>query len=118
MKLSGITRRWTINTLLVVVIILFIFTTVLMLMLRSYYYDTVKLKLSSQYSDSVSNFFSLYTGGTNERFEAGAREFVEKFSKKDSIEVWVLDKDGNVAISSSGFCIEDAQIPEYKDALT
>jgi signal transduction histidine kinase len=116
-KLSGITRRWTMNALLVVIIILFIFTTVLMLMLQSYYYDTVSLKLSSQYSDSVSNFFSLYTGGTEERFEAGAREFVENFSQKDSIEIWIIDKDGNVTISTSGFSIEDAQIPEYNDAL-
>jgi len=117
-KLSGITKRWALNTLLVVVIILLIFTCILMLMLRSYYYETVSVKLSSQYSDSVANFFSVYTGGTDERFETGAREFVENFSQKDSIEVWVIDKDSNVAISSSGFSIEDAKIQEYKQALS
>ncbi|MEG1820555.1 MAG: HAMP domain-containing protein, partial [Oscillospiraceae bacterium] len=117
MRLKGITKRWTINTLLVVVIILSFFTGILMLMLHVYYYDTVNLKLSSQYSDSVANFFSVYTGGTDDRFETGAREFVENFSQKDSIEVWVIDKNGNVAISSSGFEINDAEINEYEQAL-
>lgn len=118
MKLSGITRRWTLNTLLVVIIILSVFSGVLMIMLRTYYYDTVSLKLSSQYSDSVANFFSVYTGGTEERFEKGAREFVENFSQKSYIEVWVIDKNGKVAISSSGFDINDAEIPDYQQALT
>ena len=31
------------------------------------------------------------------------REFVENFSQKDIMEVWVIDENGKVVVSSSGF---------------
>ncbi|MDR0314923.1 MAG: hypothetical protein LBH71_03100, partial [Oscillospiraceae bacterium] len=89
MRLSGITKRWILNTLLLIIIMLIIFITAFIVIMRSYYYNSVSLKLSSQYSDSVANFFSLYTTGTDLRFEEGAREFARIFTQKDIIEVWV-----------------------------
>lgn len=116
-RMSGITRRWIFNTLIVVVIILLIFSFMFIIVIRDYYYSTVDMKLSSQYSDSVANFFSSYTGQTEERFEMVAREYVENFSQKDIMEVWVIDSNGDVIISSSGFDIEDQVIPDYALAL-
>lgn len=116
--ISGITRRWITNTLLVVVAILFLVGLIFLLVIKDYYYSTVELKVTSQYSNSVANFFSAYTGSTDARFEAGAREYIANFSQKDVMEVWVVDGDGDVVISSAGFEIGDNQeIPDYKAAL-
>lgn len=115
--MSGITTRWLKNTLSVIAVILVIFSIMFILILKDYYFSTVDMKLSSQYSNSVASFFANYTGGTDERFEAGAREYVNNFSQKDVMEVWVIDADGKVVISSSGFDIVDQDIPDFKQAL-
>lgn len=116
--LSGITRRWITNTLLVVVAVLFLVGFIFLVVIQDYYYSTVELKVTSQYSNSVANFFSAYTGSTSARFEAGAREYIANFSQKDVMEVWVIDGDGEVVISSAGFEIGDNQeIPDYDEAL-
>ncbi len=115
--ISGITSRWLRNTLSVIAVILFIFSIMFLVILKDYYYSTVDMKLSSQYSNSVASFFASYTGGTAERFETGAREYVDKFSQKDIMEVWVIDENGHVVISSSGFDIEDQDIPDFQQAL-
>lgn len=115
---SGITRRWMTNTLFVVIAILFSVGFIFLVVIRDYYYSTVELKVTSQYSNSVANFFSTYTGSTDARFETGAREYIDNFSQKDVMEVWVLDGDGEVVITSAGFEIEESQvIPDYDTAL-
>lgn len=116
-KISGITRRWVLNTALVVIVILVVFVVMFLVIVQNYYQTTVDTKLSSQYSNSVANFFSQYTGTTSERFEAGAREYVENFSQKDAMEVWVIDAEGNVVISSSGFDVERQTIPDFEKAI-
>ena len=116
-RTSGIARRWILNTALVVVAILVVFIVMFLVIVQNYYQTTVDTKLSSQYSNSVANFFSQYTGTTSERFEAGAREYVVNFSQKDIMEVWVIDADGNVVISSSGFDVERQGIPDFEKAL-
>ena len=114
---SGITKRWITNTLLGVVVILLLFSVMFLMITQNYYTSTVDVKLNSQYSNSVASFFSNYIGSSSERFETGARTYVENFSQKDVMEVWVIDADGNVVISSSGFKIEKQDIPDFDDAL-
>lgn len=116
-RTSGIARRWILNTALVVVVILVVFVVMFLIIIQNYYQTTVDTKLTSQYSNSVANFFSQYTGTTSDRFEAGAREYVVNFSQKDLMEVWVIDADGNVVISSSGFDVERQGIPDFEKAL-
>lgn len=114
---SGITKRWITNTLIGVIVVLLLFSITLLMITQNYYISTVDLKLNSQYSNSVAAFFSNYIGSSSERFEAGARTYVENFSQKDIMEVWVIDADGNVVVSSSGFNIEKQDIPDFDEAL-
>ncbi|MBQ0135285.1 MAG: hypothetical protein KBS43_00920, partial [Oscillospiraceae bacterium] len=116
-QISGITKRWVFNTFLIVCVILLIFIVMFLSIIQRYYNSTVEAKLSSQYSSSVANFFSQYIGSTDEKFEAGALEYVENFSQKDVMEVWVIDSDGHVVISSSGFDVEDQKIPDFEKAM-
>lgn len=114
---SGITKRWITNTLLVVVVILLLFSVMFLMVIQNYYLSTVDVKLNSQYSNSVASFFSNYIGTSAERFETGARTYVENFSQKDVMEVWVINSDGDVVISSSGFNVSKQEIPDFDQAM-
>ncbi|MBR5976475.1 MAG: hypothetical protein IK046_01530, partial [Clostridia bacterium] len=115
--LSGIARRWVFNTFLIVAIILLLFAVMFLIVIQRFYMSTVTNKLSAQYSNSVANYFSQYIGGTSDRFETGAREYIQNFQQKDIMEVWVIDEDGRVVASSSGFSVEKQTIPDYEAAL-
>ncbi len=114
---SGITKRWITDTLLGVVVTLFLFSVMFLMITQNYYISTVDVKLNSQYSNSVASFFSYYIGSSRDNFETGARIYIENFSQKDVMEVWVIDADGNVVISSSGFKVEKQDIPDFDDAM-
>lgn len=116
MELSGVSKRWIRTTMTVVVTVLFIFFILLFFVARNYYYSSVELKLNSQYTTSVSNYFTA-SDKTPEMFESAAQEYVEKFDQKDLMEVWIYDKSGNVIVSSSGFAVKDPYAPDYKEAL-
>ena len=118
MPIKGITKRWVTNTLGAIVVILSVISIAASVGLRNYYYGTVRHTLNSSASSIVTNFFNLYTGGTSDKFEAGARDFVESFTDKDKMEVWVIDKSGDIIISSSGFQEESkTQMPDYEEAI-
>ena len=117
MHFSGITRRWVINTLGVISSLLLLVSIIASIAIHFYYYEYVKIALNSHVNDTVSTFFNLYYN-TDEQFENRAREFVENFKAKDSMEVWVIDKNGKVIISSSGFPIDGSpEMPDYQEAL-
>ena len=117
MHFNGITKRWVLNTLGVISALLLLVSIIASIAIHFYYYEYVEMTLNSRADDSVSNFFSLY-GNTDEQFESRAREFIEGFKAKDIMEVWVIDKQGNVIIYSSGFPVNDPpEMPDYQEAL-
>lgn len=117
MHFQGITKRWILNTLGVIAALLLIVSIIAAVAIHFYYYEYVRMTLNSRADDSVSTFFNLYTN-TDEQFESRAREFVEGFKAKDIMEVWVIDKQGNVVISSSGFPVDEPpEMPDYKEAM-
>lgn len=117
MHFSGITKRWIFNTLGVISALLLFVSIFASAAIHFYYYEYVKMTLNSRADDSVSTFFSLYNN-TDEQFESRAREFVEGFKAKDIMEVWVIDRQGNVIISSNGFPVSQSpEMPDYVEAL-
>jgi signal transduction histidine kinase len=113
LKTSGITKRWIFNTFSIVVILLAVVVTSLMIAVKNYFYSAVEMTLSSQYSDTVAEYFSQYAGSSEDDFETGALNYVENYSKKDKIGVWVINSKGKVVVSSTGFKVSNANIPEY-----
>lgn len=115
---SGITKRWLTSTLLVIVMLLLGVSAVSIVIAHNYYYETVRMALLSHDTDLVSTFFNMKSIKNNEDFYSAAREYIENFVDKNVMEVWVIDSDGNVVLSSTGFEIEnDIQMPDYNDAL-
>ena len=104
---KGITKRWITSTLLVTAIILFIILAVCIFAVAGYYNSYASNSLYSYANDSVITFFSPYLDGTDEAFQEKSMEFVENFSDKSKVEVVVIDKNGAVCVSSSGFKGQD-----------
>ena len=116
--ITGISKRWFTSTFIVIVGIIIIFAVTAVTLIRGYYYNYVQMTLDSHASELVDNYFSNYIGGSDETFVVGAISFVEDFSDKDIMDVWVIDKNGNPIVSSSGFDIEeDFEMPDYDLAL-
>lgn len=116
---GGLTRRWLVQTSTIIVAVFLIICVAVAYFIRSYYYTTVERKIESYAGGIVDVYFDNYITGDDSALEKGAREYIADFSDKSSVEIWVLDKYGNVLISSSGFPVGDKiKIPEYEAALT
>ena len=116
---GGLTRRWLVQTTTIIVAVLLCICVATAYFIHSYYYSTAERKIESYANGIVDVYFENYASGDTSVFEKGAREYISDFSDKSSVEVWVLDKFGNVFISSSGFPVSDkVKIPEYDNAMT
>lgn len=116
---GGLTRRWLTQTSTIIVAVLLIICIAAAYSIHSYYYATAERKIQSYANGIVDVYFENFATSDEAVFEKGAREYIGDFTDKSSVEVWVLDKYGNVFISSSGFPVSDkVKIPEYEDALS
>lgn len=114
---KGITKRWIANTLGIVMGFLLAVIIASRAALHAYYYESVEMRLRNSANDTVPLYFSLYTEGTQEQFETGARNFIENFEEKGKMDAWVIDKNGKVLVSSCGFPIEESKMPDYEKAI-
>lgn len=115
---SGITVRWLLTTILVITLILTGISGSIVLIMRNYYYDTVENKLQSLgQSGVVADYFSSYLSSSSDAFSARAQEYVDNFQDINVAELWVINKYGNVIVTSTGFISENEQYPDYFDAL-
>lgn len=117
MNYLSITKRWFINVASIVIVILLTVSVLLLLSMRNYYYGVASMALDSYSSDKIASTFSLYDASSS-GFESAGRAFVENFPDKETMAVWIIDRNGNIILSSSGFQIkENVEMPDYLDAL-
>ena len=115
---SGITVRWLLTTILVIALILTAISASIVFVLRDYYYETVENKLLSLGQISVvSEYFSSYLGTNDDAFSARAQEYVDNFQEINIAELWVINKNGDVIVTSTGFISDEEEYPDYFDAL-
>ena len=100
---KGITKRWATNTLLITALILLVLVTACVLFFTSYYRNYVVNYLSGYANETVTTYFTPYVDGDEDVFKQKAKEFTDSFADKSHVEVQVVDKQGNVLVSSSGF---------------
>ncbi len=115
---NGITKRWLFNYLVVTVVIIIAFIVGLSIAVRNYYYDGIESVLTDagmQAREALSDIdLSQDSGG-----EAHIRSYVENFGDKERIELSVLDMDGRVQYSSTGFPSDDTQsVNDAEQALS
>lgn len=115
-KIKGITLRWLINIIGVIAVFFIVVFVVSSFAIKSYYYSNVESILSSGTSVTTVGYFSsnLDNGVT---LEQSAAEFIDSYSYRDKTTIWIVDSDGQVVMSSSGFAIEKQDMPDYNQAL-
>lgn len=113
---KGITRRWLINGFGVIVLLILVLELVFAFMLRAYCYRNVETILS-EHARSHAELFSQYTGDAAFDFEVTARDFAESFADKERFELQIVNNNGDVLLSSTGFMPSTTSAPEYSEAL-
>lgn len=115
----GITMRWLLTTILVMFLILAAMDATAVLIMHRYYYRVVEDKLHQMgQSAAISDFFSGYLNSGEEAFAHRAGEYVDGFSDPVTAEVWIIDKNGEPIVTTTGFLPEYTEIPDYTAALS
>ncbi len=112
----GITRRWLINGVGVVVLLLFILELIFAIVFRYLCYQSVENTLFS-YANTSYNLFETYLSDSKYDLENGMRSFVENFEDKELVEVQMLDKNGSILFTSTGFTPAQSNLPDWESAL-
>ena len=115
---NSIVKRWALTVVSFIIIIIIAIGVAIGIIFKNQYYDSVRLALNSRASSMVLSSFSSSSAVTEEGFNRTARRFVNNFSDKNIMEVWVINKDGNVVVSSTGFSVEGETFPDYDYAKT
>ncbi len=110
--MKGIAKRWVMNTFGVILIILFVFVVCFAMIVQSFYYNDVFQVLNGRSTELVNIFNS------SAEFTETARDYVENFPDKELMELMVINSDGQVIITSTGFAPDNNQkMPDYELAL-
>ena len=118
MKTSVIGRRWLVKTFSIIAALMALIVVSVSLILHFFYYNTARSTLSAGFNSMVSRYFTVNAGTTDETFNKAARGYIESFSARDTIGVWVIDRHGRVVATSDGFrAPDDVQMPDYTQAL-
>ena len=114
---NSIVKRWAISVLLGIIVLIIIIGITVGVVLKRQYYNSVEMTLNSRATSMVVSTFTTSGPVTDETFNQVARKFVNNFSDKNLMEVWVIDKYGEVVVSSTGFSVSGEQYPDYNFAL-
>ncbi len=117
LNLNGLTMRWVVNVLSVVFAVLLIFTITVSVVVYEYYDRAVERYLTGQL-ETVVNSFSGYSSAGTAAFESGAKDYVENYTRHDTMEVQLLTGEGRMIVSTAGFISDSYEnSTDYKDAL-
>lgn len=115
---KSIKRRWAKNILLSIITVLLICSGIILFSIYNRYQNYAEHTIRARITKSVDTYFLPYSEADEETFAQIAADFVDSFLYKDIMEVWVLDKDGNMIVSSSGFSEEHKrEYPDFSEAL-
>lgn len=114
---KGITGRWLVNTFGVILIVVVTLIVFLSLMLKNYYYNGIHQTLNGRV-DELTNVFGNYKSTSYTEFDKSARTYVENFSDKESMELMIINPQGNITITSTGFPPDqNVVMQDYSSAL-
>ncbi len=108
---KSITYKWFFNIFLVVAVAVCIAAVAFSSLYSSLYIE----KIESLAFDYVDEFSALSSTNKN-TFKDTAINIVSEFKYKDKIEVQVIDRFGNVVVSTTGFSTDPEDMPDYQKA--
>lgn len=110
---KGITKRWLFNVLIVVLAIVIAVEVLICLLVSSYYTTLVQTS-----ANEMCTGYNALSTCAKEDYMNMAREYIENFKYKDKIEIDIIDENGRVIITSTGFTESGEDMPDYKAAKT
>ena len=117
MAVKKVTRRWLFNSFAVIVLIIVVILAAAGTAVYRYYYEMARQALSAR-ADSVTAMLVQYSRGqTTEDFTAQMRDYVAGFPAKATMELMIIDNNGSITMTSSGFYPDDTSVPEYYQAI-
>ena len=118
---TTIANRWFLKSFSAVVIVLVLLDIVLYCMFRSYFYSTVEQTLRSELnviSTVLTRYYNSSSTGSGTNYSNEVRNTVESFTKKDRMELMMINSEGKVVITSSGFEPSNSyDMPDYYNAV-
>ena len=117
-KSGSIKNRWIKHIFIVTFVSLMTLLVILLFSAKMRYDNAAEVAIRARVSKSINTFFDYYNDGSDFTFAKGAADYIESFQHKDTMEVWVLDKNGKVLITSSGFSVTaSGEYDDYNEAL-
>lgn len=113
----SITQRWVMDVMTIVVCVFLACFITASVLVKNHYYSAVESYISSGSSSAINNYFDLYLE-ENASFADSARGFIENYNDRDKVEVWIINSQGRIVGSSSGFRVEQQEMPDYTEALS
>ena len=115
---KGITKRWLINNLSVIIAIVLLLVVSLIFAV-SYVFNTSANQVISSACHELSSVFPEYKTETSNSFISTSRNYVENFAYKEKMEIMVINSNGRVMMTSTGFNPDESQaMPDFEKALT
>ena len=111
LKFKSIMQKWFFYIFIVVALVVSIATVAFSSLYNSLYVEKIEA-ISIDYSEE----FSSLSNTDASTFEDKAISIAAGFEHKDKIEVQVIDKDGNVFVSTTGFSVNAEDMPDYLKA--
>ena len=111
-KFKSITMRWFLNIFLIIAIVVCTAAIVSSAVFNSIYTERVE-DLASDYA---YEFYAL-TGTNRATFKDTAISIAGEFQHKNKIEVQVIDRNGRVIVSTTGFPSAEQSMPDYTEAI-
>ncbi len=116
-KRKSIATRWFINSFGIIAVIMLVVIVGVYFFARNYYYSSVSRYLRSEAS-VIRGVLTRFYENSSSDYSEEIRSTVEHFDKKALMELMAIDKNGNIAISSSGFSPDvEQEMPDYTAAL-
>ena len=117
MVVKGITKRWLLNSLGVILIFIVALVFSLSYAIQNYIYYGIQQAINGR-AGELTNVFSDYGKRSSQDFLTAARNYVENFPNKESMELMVFNSEGHIITTSIGFAPDQSQpMPDYQQAL-
>ena len=115
-KITGIRKRWMVNSISVVLFIVLLAVAAFSAAMGSYYYSTLSESLKQKAENAISSF-DYYR--TEAEYYDNAREVVAGEPNSDKLEVEYLDADGQIRFSSSDLtAFRSPGTPDIAEAIS
>ncbi len=110
-KFKSIKMRWFLNVFAIVAVFVTVATIAFSIIFRSVYYERIEV-LANDYS---YEFYSL-NGASKGNFTDSAIEMAGRFRYKTKMEIQVMDQNGEIIVSTSGFKSAHTETADFESA--